>query len=153
MQIQEAGFRARLFAQCKIWYFLSMDKQSLPPAFAHEASSQSERHRFKITFCEKCGFRQRAVKVAAELENALQETTVLVKSSNGIFEIEDRGLVIFSNKKTNRFPDTDEIVKIARALDSGQDLASIEKTLPAATKTEQSFEDWYIKAYGRPKPT
>jgi selT/selW/selH-like putative selenoprotein len=127
-----------------------MDKQSLPPSFMSE-EAEPQLYRFKITYCHSCGFRQRAVKVAAELEEQLQENTLFVEGSNGIFEVDDRGVVIFSYKEKGRFPETDEITGIIAALQSGTDLERVKDLVPASPPSTESFEDWFVKAYGKPK--
>jgi selenoprotein W-related protein len=128
----------------------AMDKQSLPPSFISE-EAEPHLYRFKITYCHSCGFRQRAVKVAAELEEYLQENTIFVEGSNGIFEVEDRGQVIFSYKEKGRFPETGEVTAIVAAVQSGFDLDQAKEFIPAKTPSTESFEDWFVKAYGRPK--
>ena len=113
--------------------------------------AEPQLYRFKITYCHSCGFRQRAVKVAAELEEQLQENTLFVEGSNGIFEVDDRGVVIFSYKEKGRFPETDEITGIIAALQSGTDLERVKDLVPASPPSTESFEDWFVKAYGKPK--
>jgi selT/selW/selH-like putative selenoprotein len=130
--------------------FKQMDKQSLPPSFMSE-EAEPHLYRFKITYCHSCGFRQRAVKVAAELEEHLQENTLFVEGANGIFEIEDRGIVIFSYKEKGRFPEPSEITAIVTAVQSGTDLVQAKNLLPPKTASTESFENWFVKAYGKSK--
>lgn len=40
----------------------------------------------------------------------------MVQSSGGIFDVEYTGKIIFSKKKTGRFPDIGEIPKIIKSL-------------------------------------
>ncbi|MDR3614605.1 MAG: Rdx family protein [Candidatus Obscuribacterales bacterium] len=127
-----------------------MDKQSLPPSFISE-EAEPHLYRFKITYCHSCGFRQRAVKVAAELEEHLQENTIFVEGSNGIFEVEDKGVNIFSYKERGRFPETGEITGIVQAIESGTDVNQAKNSLPTRTLSTESFEDWFVKAYGKSK--
>jgi len=127
-----------------------MDKQSLPPSFINE-ESKPDLFRFKITYCHSCGFRQRAVKVAAELEEQWQENTLFLEGSNGIFEVEDKGIVIFSYKEKGRFPETNEITGIITALQSGMELERAKDSTPIKTRKRETFESWFVKAYGKPK--
>lgn len=122
----------------------------MPPPFTSE-EPKPHLYRFKITYCHSCGFRQRAVKVAAELEEHLQENTLFVEGANGIFEIEDRGVVIFSYKEKGRFPEPSEITAIVTAVQSGANLEQARNLLPPKKPSTESFEDWFVKAYGKLK--
>lgn len=65
--------------------------------------------------------------MAAELEERLAEETELVKSSGGIFEVEDRGELIFSKRELKRFPEGEEIFEIIQMVDSGEPLDKARK--------------------------
>jgi selT/selW/selH-like putative selenoprotein len=80
--------------------------------------------------------------LAADLEEQLHESSELIKSSGGVFEVEDRGNLIFSKKQSNRFPHETEIVDIIRAVEGGETLAGAQAK--AAEKAPQpiSFFNW-----------
>lgn len=123
----------------------------MPPSFLNDKAQGPTR--FKITYCHSCGYRQRAVKVAAELEERLQESTSFVEGSNGIFEVEDtqKKVVLFSYADHKRFPRAGEIGDIAAATDSGVPPEQAQEKHSASPAPTQSFEDWFIRAYGKPK--
>ena len=54
----------------------------------------------------------KAASLAEEIEKTFGYETELVKSSGGVFEVEKNGKLIFSKKKTGRFPDPGEIKKL-----------------------------------------
>ena len=53
----------------------------------------------------------RAASLAERLRKETGVETKLVKSTGGVFEIKYNGKLIYSKKKTGRFPDPGEIVK------------------------------------------
>lgn len=79
--------------------------------------------------------------MAAELESLFSEESELIKSSGGVFEIEDKGQLIFSKSKLGRFPDDDEVAKIIQLTANGASLADAQKEA-AETAKGVSFGDW-----------
>lgn len=79
--------------------------------------------RFKITYCTSCGFRDRAVQLSDELEKDLKEQTLLVPSEGGMFEVEDKNVVIFSKLETGRFPEEGEVKAILENIGKGMELS------------------------------
>ncbi|MBN1757014.1 MAG: Rdx family protein [Chitinispirillaceae bacterium] len=49
--------------------------------------------------------------MAAELEKKFGCTTKLIESRGGVFEVVGDGKLLFSKKKTGRFPEFDEIAR------------------------------------------
>ncbi len=76
------------------------------------------------------------------LESELEESSELIKSQGGVFEIEDRGDLIFSKRRSGRFPHQTEILDIIRAVEAGQSLK--EAQLKAGEKAPKSisFFEW-----------
>ena len=87
--------------------------------------------------------------MAAQLEETLAESTDLVQSSGGVFEVEDRQSLIFSKKALNRFPEEGEIINIARAMDRGMDVAAAQKEAAANAPQPPTFGEWFEKLLGR----
>ncbi len=81
--------------------------------------------------------------MAAELENQFSEDSQLIKSSGGVFEIEDRGELIFSKSKLGRFPEDDEIAKIIHLTANGTPLSEAQATA-AESAHGISFADWLM---------
>jgi selT/selW/selH-like putative selenoprotein len=81
--------------------------------------------------------------LAAELESQFSEDSELIKSSGGVFEIEDRGELIFSKSKLGRFPEDDEIAKIIHLTASGTPLSEAQKAA-AESAHGVSFADWLM---------
>lgn len=86
--------------------------------------------------------------MAAQLEESLAESTELVQSSGGVFEIEDRHVLIFSKKKLNRFPEEEEIIRIARAMDAGMDVGQAQAEAAANAPKPPTFGEWFQKLLG-----
>ena len=80
--------------------------------------------------------------MAAELEERLAEETELVKSSGGIFEVEDRGELIFSKRELKRFPEGEEIFEIIQMVDSGEPLDKARKKARESISEPISFGQW-----------
>ncbi len=89
--------------------------------------------------------------MAAELESQFSEDSDLIKSSGGVFEIEDKGELIFSKSKLGRFPDDDEIAKIIHLRANGSTLSEAQDTAAASSKTI-SFADWLTGFLTRKAP-
>lgn len=79
--------------------------------------------------------------MAAELENLFSEESELIKSSGGVFEVEDKGQLIFSKSRLGRFPDDDEVAKIIQLTANGSSLADAQKEA-AESAQGVSFGDW-----------
>lgn len=79
--------------------------------------------------------------MAAELEDKFSEDSQLIKSSGGVFEVEDKGQLIFSKSKTGRFPEDDEIAKIVQLTANGISLSEAQ-TEAAESKQGIGFAEW-----------
>jgi hypothetical protein len=80
--------------------------------------------------------------LAAELEDVLSEDSVLVKSSGGVFEIQDRDQLIFSKKATNRFPHDGEVITIVGLVTQGKSLNEAQTVAAANVPQPPSFMEW-----------
>ncbi len=81
--------------------------------------------------------------MAAELEEKLSENSELVQSSGGVFEIEDRGFLIFSKKELGRFPEEGEILEIVKYMSEGMNLQESQAKAGAHVRKPPSFLDWF----------
>lgn len=89
--------------------------------------------------------------MAAELESQFSESSDLIKSSGGVFEIEDNGQLIFSKSKLGRFPEDDEIAKIIHMVDDGSPLSEAQAAAASSAKGV-SFSDWLMSFLNRKSP-
>jgi len=82
--------------------------------------------------------------LAAELEETTQESSELIQSSGGVFEIEYKGKLIYSKKASGRFPDEGEVLRIIHAVDSGIPLSQAQEEAAKGHKNP-SFAEWLGK--------
>jgi len=87
--------------------------------------------------------------LAAELESELHEESRLIESTGGVFEVENRGRLIFSKKASRRFPDPGEVLAIVRGLAAGLELAEAQAKAAAGVANPPSFQDWLLSAWKR----
>jgi len=87
--------------------------------------------------------------LAAHLESVLSEETTLIQSSGGVFEVEDRGRLIFSKKKEHRFPDENEITAIIQATEQGQGLQEAQMAASMNIRKPPTFFEWFAKMVSR----
>jgi len=80
--------------------------------------------------------------LAAQLEEALAESSQLVQSSGGVFEVEDRGTLVFSKRQLGRFPADDEVLSILRAVDAGVSLDEAKRQAAENVPEPISFMNW-----------
>lgn len=80
--------------------------------------------------------------MAADIENALGESSELIQSSGGVFEIEKDGQLLFSKKALNRFPEDNEVIEIAKALQQGKSLTEAQEEAGKNAKKPPSFAEW-----------
>jgi len=80
--------------------------------------------------------------LAAELEEKLDESSDLIKSSGGVFEVEDRGTLIFSKKELGRFPADYEVLDVIRGVESGMSLPEAQAKAAEDVPKPISFFDW-----------
>jgi selenoprotein W-related protein len=66
----------------------------------------------------------------------------LIKSSGGVFEVEDRGTLIFSKKSLGRFPADYEVLDIIRGVESGMSLTDAQTKAAEDVPKPISFFDW-----------
>ena len=72
----------------------------------------------------------------------MHEETELVKSSGGIFEVEDNGVLIFSKKELGRFPQGEEVFDIIQGVESGMILKEAQKKARENISDPPSFLEW-----------
>jgi selT/selW/selH-like putative selenoprotein len=87
--------------------------------------------------------------LAAELETALDETSHLVQSQGGVFEVERDGKLIYSKKAAGRFPEDGEILRILHGMDDGLSLEQAQAAAGAGARPLPSFGDWLSKLFNR----
>lgn len=97
---------------------------------------------YRITYCGAWGYKQRAVRLAAELENKLDASAQILQSSGGVFEVEQNGQLIFSKKALHRFPEDGEILRIIWGLEHGKSLEEAQKEAAPDIKPQPSFFQW-----------
>ncbi len=81
--------------------------------------------------------------MAAELEGKLAETSELIQSSGGVFEVEHNGQLIFSKKACGRFPIDGEVIAILSGLKAGCTLEEAQKKATADIAKPPEFLDWF----------
>jgi selenoprotein W-related protein len=80
--------------------------------------------------------------LAAELETTLDESSKLVESSGGVFEVEHNGVLLFSKKAVGRFPQDGEVLEIVRLVDTGHSLEEAQQTAASSAPHTPSFFEW-----------
>jgi selT/selW/selH-like putative selenoprotein len=86
--------------------------------------------------------------LAAELETHLDETSHLVMSQGGVFEVEHEGQLIYSKKAKGRFPEDGEILRILHGLDTGLSLEEAQAEAGSNARPVPSFNEWLAKLFG-----
>lgn len=89
--------------------------------------------------------------MAADIENAFGETSELIQSSGGVFEIEKDGQLLFSKKALNRFPEDNEIIDIVKLLSQGKSLQEAQEEASKNVKKPPSFAEWLGKFLSKRK--
>lgn len=102
-------------------------------------STETSDKRFKITYCTSCGYRDKAAKLAEELEGALKEQCTITPADGGVFEVEDKGVKIFSKNELGRFPEEGEVLTIVRSVSEG---LSLEEAKAKAAPQSHGILDW-----------
>lgn len=83
--------------------------------------------------------------MAAEIEDKLQESSELIQSSGGVFEIEDNSQLIFSKQNLHRFPEDGEILAIVALMQSGMSVADAQVKAAQSAPKPPSFQEWFKK--------
>lgn len=87
--------------------------------------------------------------MAAQIEEALHEESTLIQSSGGVFEVEDRGVLLFSKKKENRFPEEGEVLTIVSALSEGKSLQEAQELGRENAQKSPTFAEWFFSKFGQ----
>jgi selT/selW/selH-like putative selenoprotein len=87
--------------------------------------------------------------LAADLENKFGESSELIQSSGGVFEIEANGQLLYSKKALNRFPEEGEVEKIYQLVESGKPLAEAQEEAGQGAKKPPSFVEWFTAKFLR----
>lgn len=82
--------------------------------------------------------------MALELEDQLHENSDLIKSSGGVFEVEDDGILIFS-KELHRFPHDGEILEVLKYRSEGMSLPEAQSKAGEKVPAVPSFLEWFNK--------
>ncbi|MBU6453706.1 MAG: SelT/SelW/SelH family protein [Cyanobacteria bacterium REEB67] len=88
--------------------------------------------------------------MAAELETKLQAEVQISPSTGGVFEVEDRGVLIFSKKQLGRFPQEGEIMDLINKHGGAETSTTPDDAKEmAAAKPDQStpFLGWLGKQF------
>lgn len=72
----------------------------------------------------------------------MEESAELIKSSGGVFEVEDKGILIYSKRALGRFPSDNEVVEIVRGIESGLSLTDAQNKAAEGLAKPISFFDW-----------
>ncbi len=105
--------------------------------------------RFKITYCTSCGYRDRAVKLSEQLEKDSNEC-LLVPSEGGVFEVEDNGVLLFSKKTSERFPEEGEVQNIIKYIKDGQPLEEAQTNAAHEAGHSGGVLDWIYSLFRAP---
>ena len=87
--------------------------------------------------------------MAADLESVFQESSQLIQSSGGVFEVERDGQVIYSKKATSRFPEEGEVIAICNGLDKGLPLGEAQAEAAKSAPKPPSFGEWLGSLFKR----
>ena len=68
----------------------------------------------RIEYCEACGYRRMAEKLAQAMQVAHAVPVELVPGGDGAFEVTADGRTIFSKQATGRFPTERELIETFR---------------------------------------
>jgi selenoprotein W-related protein len=77
-----------------------------------EDQSKDEKPVIEIHHCTTCGFKTQATKLAAEIQKELGYESTLIAGKVGSFDVFVNGTLLFSKKKTGRFPNPGEVVQL-----------------------------------------
>lgn len=87
--------------------------------------------------------------MAADLENKFGESSELIQSSGGVFEIEADGMLLYSKKALNRFPEDGEVEQIYQAVQAGTPLPQAQEEAGKGAKKPPSFVEWFTAKFIR----
>jgi selT/selW/selH-like putative selenoprotein len=87
--------------------------------------------------------------LAAQIEEALHEQADIIQSSGGVFEVEDNGVLIFSKKRENRFPEEGEVLTIVAALEQGKSLEDAQALGRENAPKPPNFAEWFFEKFGQ----
>lgn len=76
------------------------------------------------------------------MEETIDESSELIQSSGGVFEVQDGDTLIYSKKLLGRFPEDGEILSIVSALKAGVPLEEAQKKAGENSTPPLSFVDW-----------
>ena len=100
--------------------------------------------RFKITYCTSCGYRDRAVQISDQLEKDFKEQSLLEPATNGVFDIEDNNVLMFSKLECGRFPEDGEIKTILENIYRGLDLREAKSQAALSVGRGDSIIEWFF---------
>lgn len=112
--------------------------------------AETTEKRFKITYCQSCGYRDRAVKLSDQLEKDTTDSVLLVPFEGGVFEVEDRGQVLFSKNDLGRFPEDNEVAAIIKNVQAGQTLSEAQSNAAHEAGHSGGVLDWIYSLFRAP---
>ncbi|CAN5271111.1 hypothetical protein BH11CYA1_BH11CYA1_29130 [soil metagenome] len=112
--------------------------------------AETAEKRFKITYCTSCGYRDRAVKLSEQLEKDNPDSCQLVPAEGGVFEIEDQGVLLFSKKSSDRFPEEGEVLAIVKNVKDGLPLEEAQANAAHEAGHSGGVLDWIYSLFRTP---
>ncbi|MFA7338932.1 MAG: Rdx family protein [Candidatus Obscuribacterales bacterium] len=107
--------------------------------------------RFKITYCTSLmDYKDRAVKLSEQLEKDSSDTCLLVPADSGVFEVEDQGVLIFSKKTSDRFPEEGEVQSIIKQIKDGHPLEEAQTNAAHEAGHSGGVLDWIYSLFRAP---
>lgn len=112
--------------------------------------AETAEKRFKITYCTSCGYRDRAVTLSEQLEKDTSDSCQLVPAEGGVFEVEDQGVLLFSKKNSDRFPEEGEVQSIVKYIKAGQPLEEAQTNAAHEAGHSGGVLDWIYSLFRAP---
>ena len=107
--------------------------------------------RFKITYCTSLiDCKDRAVKLSEQLEKDSSDGCLLVPAEGGVFEVEDQGVLLFSKKTSDRFPEEGEVQAIIKNIKDGQPLDEAQTNAAHEAGHSGGVLDWIYSLFRAP---
>ena len=93
-------------------------------------------NRIEITYCTKCRWLLKSAWMAQELlstfEQEISELALKPAQTPGVFDIHVNGLLVWSRKEQNRFPEITELKQIVRDRIAQKNLGHVDRKRQAA---------------------
>jgi hypothetical protein len=110
--------------------------------------TESDQTRFKITYCANSNYREKADNLATELADKGQCDLIAGKDEE--FEVEDKGVRIFSKNDCGRLPEKGEILAIVTNRESGMRLQEAQDKAAKDHGHSVGVLDWIYSLFRAP---